>query len=124
MLFHYPAVVMKDAGSSFGAVFPDLACYPVADTLDGVLAEAETALAGSIAVTLEEGLDLPEPTSIEDIDLSAYDNIVAVRMIAADVTTRARRINITLDEGLIAEIDRRARNRSGFIAEAVRKALG
>lgn len=35
------------------------------------------------------------------------------------------RVHITLDDGLVAELDRRvgSRRRSGFIAEAVRRAL-
>lgn len=33
------------------------------------------------------------------------------------------RLNITLDEGLVAAIDRVAKNRSGFLAEAARREL-
>ena len=36
---------------------------------------------------------------------------------------KAVRLNITLDEGLVAAIDRVAENRSGFLAEAAREHL-
>jgi hypothetical protein len=36
---------------------------------------------------------------------------------------RSLRINVSLDEGLIAAIDRVAKNRSGFLADAARAAL-
>lgn len=39
------------------------------------------------------------------------------------VTGKAVRLNITMDEGLVAAIDRVTNNRSNFLAEAARRAL-
>jgi metal-responsive CopG/Arc/MetJ family transcriptional regulator len=36
---------------------------------------------------------------------------------------RARRVNVTLDEALLEEIDQISNNRSGFLAEAARAEL-
>lgn len=41
----------------------------------------------------------------------------------ADRPGRSVRLNISLDEGLVAAIDRVAANRSGFLADAARAAL-
>ena len=123
MKFTYPAVLLKDPESDYGLVFPDLACYPSGESEAAALADAEEALAAHIEVTLEEGLELPDPTSLDEIDLSQYDNPLRLVTISADVTAKAERINITMDKALLAAVDRRAKNRSRFIAEAVKKAL-
>lgn len=48
---------------------------------------------------------------------------VARILVRGERRGKAVRINITLDEGLIAAIDRVAENRSGFLADAARAAL-
>ena len=48
---------------------------------------------------------------------------VAVTLIAAVLPGRARRVNVTLDEALLEEIDQISDNRSGFLAEAARAEL-
>lgn len=124
MKFTYPAVLLKDPDSIYGLVFPDLACYPSNETLEGLMTDAQEALALHIEVTLEEGLELADPTPLDEIDLSEYDNPLRLVTISAEVTAKAERINITMDKALLAAVDRRAKNRSRFIAEAVKKALG
>lgn len=44
-------------------------------------------------------------------------------LVRVEVPGRSVRLNITLDEGLLAAIDRVAPNRSGFLADAARQAL-
>ncbi|MGO8953237.1 MAG: hypothetical protein ACLQF2_07850, partial [Rhodomicrobium sp.] len=48
---------------------------------------------------------------------------VAVTLIPLVLPGRARRVNVTLDEALLEEIDRISNNRSGFLAEAARAEL-
>ena len=51
MKFTYPAVLLKDPDSIYGLVFPDLACYPSNETLEGLMTDAQEALALHIEVT-------------------------------------------------------------------------
>lgn len=47
----------------------------------------------------------------------------ALLLVRAERPGKAVRLNVTLDEGLVAAIDRVASNRSGFLAEAAREHL-
>ena len=83
---------------------------------------AEEALNFHIDGMLEDGEALPEPSSLENIDVSGS---VAILI---NAHTRARkRINITLPEWLIAQIDNSAMaagmSRSGLIEVAAKEKL-
>jgi metal-responsive CopG/Arc/MetJ family transcriptional regulator len=49
--------------------------------------------------------------------------MVAVTVVGVTVPGRAKRVNVTLDEALLDEIDSIAKNRSRFLAEAARAEL-
>ena len=48
---------------------------------------------------------------------------VAITLVPVVLPGRARRVNVTLDEALLEEIDQISDNRSGFLAEATRAEL-
>lgn len=119
----YPAIVER-AGKGFGVFFPDLpGCTSGGATLQEAAENAEEALAGHLIVTAEHGEPLPEPSDLDAIARDPEVDEVARILVRGERPGRSLRINVSLDEGLVAAIDRVARNRSGFLAEAARAAL-
>jgi hypothetical protein len=49
--------------------------------------------------------------------------MIAVTLVAVTLPGKAKRINVTLDEALLEEIDKVADNRSRFLADAARAEL-
>ncbi|MCX8475398.1 MAG: type II toxin-antitoxin system HicB family antitoxin [Sphingomonas sp.] len=119
----YPAIVER-AGSGFSVFFPDLpGCTSAGETLQDAVLNAEQALAGHLLVTVRHNEEVSDPSHLDDIERDPEIDEVARVLVRAEKPGKAVRINITLDEGLVAAIDRRASNRSGFLAEAARRAL-
>lgn len=119
----YPAIVER-AGSSYSVFFPDLpGCTSAGDTLQEAVVNAEEALSGHLLVSAQHGDVLADPSSLDDIEADPEVDEVARFLVRAETPGKAVRINITLDEGLVAAIDRAHSNRSGFLAEAARAAL-
>lgn len=114
--------VMERAGKGFSVFFPDVpGCTSAGGTEREAFANAEQALAAHLHLLAEAGEDIPHPSAEIQVD----DDIEEVcRFLArVDLPGKAVRLNITLDEGLVASIDRVAKNRSGFLAEAARDKL-
>lgn len=119
----YPAIVER-AGDGFSVFFPDLpGCTSAGRTQQEAFINAEEALAGHLLVSAQHGDELGEPSSLDDIPRDPEVDEVGRLLIRAEKPGRAVRLNITLDEGLVASIDRVAKNRSGFLADAARAAL-
>jgi len=120
----YPAILEKEPGSVYGVTFPDFpGCISAGDTAEDVLVNAHEALAGHVALMVQDGESLPKPTSVEDVTADPGVTMVAVTVIGVTVPGRAKRVNVTLDEALLDEIDMVAKNRSRFLAEAARAEL-
>ena len=119
----YPAIVER-AGEGFSVFFPDLpGCTSAGRTLTEVALNAEEALSGHLLVSAQEGDEVADPSDLDAIERDPEVEEVARILVRAERPGRAVRVNVTLDEGLIAAIDRVARNRSGFLAEAARAKL-
>lgn len=119
----YPAIVER-AGEGFSLFFPDLpGCVSAGRTLDEAVLNAEEALNGHILVSAQHGEELPAPTNLDRIVSDPEVEEAARILVRAEKPGKAVRLNITLDEGLVAAIDRVAKNRSGFLADAARAAL-
>jgi predicted RNase H-like HicB family nuclease len=122
--YYYPAFVDKDEDSDFGVDFPDFpGCVSAGETVEEALLGAQEALAGHVALMLEDGLELPKPSALEAIAAGKEASTVAVTLVPVVLPGRARRVNVTLDEALLEEIDQISNNRSGFLAEAARAEL-
>lgn len=118
---YYEGVVER-AGQGFSIFFPDVpGCTSAGKTEREAFANAEQALAAHLHLLAEAGEDLPRASDEIEVD----DDIEEVcRFLArVELPGKAVRLNITLDEGLVASIDRVAKNRSGFLAEAARDKL-
>lgn len=119
----YPAIIER-AGKGFSVFFPDLpGCTSYGTTVTEAALNAEEALDGHLLVSVQHGDELADPSALEDIGQDPEVDEVARLLVRADKPGRAVRLNITMDEGLVAAIDRVAKNRSGFLAEAARAAL-
>ena len=119
----YPAIVER-AGDGFSIFFPDLpGCTSAGLTIQQAALNAEEALAGHLLVSAQYGDDVADPTPLDQLATDPDVEEVARILVRAERPGKSVRINITLDEGLVAAIDRVAKNRSGFLAEAARHEL-
>jgi predicted RNase H-like HicB family nuclease len=123
----YIALIHKDADSDFGVSFPDLpGCVTAGTTLDEARANAAEALALHVEGMADDGEDVPAPTDLETIMANRRNrNAVAVLVEAPARTPKTVRVNITLPEDALAEIDnyaeRSGTTRSGLIVRATRE---
>ncbi len=125
---YYPAIIDRDAGGGFWVTFPDLpGCTSAGDTIEEAMANAEEALAGHIELELERAATLPEPSDLTAIGPDEDGSEVARVLVRADMPGAARVLSISLPEGLVARIDRKAElmgySRSAFLAEGARRML-
>lgn len=84
---------------------------------------AHEALAGHVALMVADGDELPEPTPLETVAAEREPSTVAITLVPVTLPGKAQRVNITIDMGLLEEIDAVADNRSRFLAEAARAEL-
>ncbi|MBN2807973.1 MAG: type II toxin-antitoxin system HicB family antitoxin [Deltaproteobacteria bacterium] len=128
MLRHYPVVIHKDKDSDYGICVPDLpGCFSAGSSVTEALAQIKEAIECHLEGLLLDDEEMPAPTA----DYSALtDNpeyaggiwhLVEIDLSKLD--TRTRRINITIPERLLTQVDRfvkdhRLGSRSGFLAQA------
>jgi predicted RNase H-like HicB family nuclease/predicted transcriptional regulator len=131
-LHYYRALLVQDADdgpdAGYGVVFPD---FPGATSvgvtpLDAAQQAAE-ALSGHVALMLEDGQALPDPSEIGAALpdwLEGDGRVVGEVLVPVDLPGRTVRANITVDEALLRKIDQTAQasgtTRSGLLAEAAR----
>jgi len=122
----FPVAIHKDKGSDYGVTVPDLpGCFSAGDTVDDALTNAIEAIECHIEGLLIDGESIPSARTIEyhskrrqfsggiwalaDVDLSKLSG-------------KAKRVNITLPERLLVQIDsyasRSGETRSGFLVHA------
>lgn len=96
-------------------------CVSAGDNLFNAMENGELALAAHIELLAQDDDEIPEASSEvaldDDIEVASYF------LVRVELPGRTVRLNITMDEGLVARIDRVARNRSAFLAEAARERL-
>jgi predicted RNase H-like HicB family nuclease len=126
---NYIGLIHKDADSDFGVSFPDFAGVATAGTdLDDARAMAEEALAFHIQGLVEDGEAIPEPSTLEQV-MSDPDNRSGVAILVAvkGDQPKAVRVNVTLPEDVLEQIDEYAEahgyTRSGLLAQAAKKLI-
>jgi predicted RNase H-like HicB family nuclease len=126
---HYIALIHKDADSDYGVSFPDLpGAISTGSNLDEARKMAAEALAFHLQGMAEDGEAVPEPSSLEEIMAIAENKDgVAVLIDAPEAEVKSVRINITMPADVLDQIDRYAERegftRSGFLAQAAKKAM-
>ena len=120
---YYPAVVDRSA-SGYGVTFPDFpGCIAAGDTVQEAAENAESALAFHVDAMRADKDAIPLPSDLDSIEPVDGAEDVARLLVRVDLPGKFQRIQVTMDEGLLAMIDRVSHNRSGFLAEAARAAL-
>ena len=126
---HYVALIRKDTDSDYGVSFPDFpGCVTAGETLDEARAMAAEALTFHIEGLIEDREAVPEPSSLEAVmtDPENRDG-VAILVGVGSLSAKAVRINITVQEDVLREIDAFAEahglTRSGFLASAAKAAI-
>lgn len=126
---NYIGLIHKDAESDYGVSFPDLPGVVTAGVdLDDARRMAAEALAFHIEGMIEDGDTIPEPSGLDAI-MADPDNRdgVAILVSVAMPARKAVRLNITLPEDVLNDIDAYAQThgltRSGFLARAARREM-
>jgi predicted RNase H-like HicB family nuclease len=127
---NYIALIHKDADSDYGVSFPDLpGVITAGSTVDEARDMAAEALALHLEGLAEDGDALPEPSSLEDIMANRENKDAVAVLIQAPTAAAVKsvRVNVTLPSDVLEQIDQRAElegfTRSGFLAQAARKAM-
>ena len=128
----FPIVIEPgDDTHAFGVVVPDLpGCFSAGDTLSEAYANSKEAIEGHLAVMIDEAMDVPplRPLSDHRSDPKYADWLWGFVEVADIPSLRKTvRLNISLPESLVREIDAHAKTmhltRSGFLAQAARTAM-
>jgi len=126
---HYIGLIHKDADSDFGVSFPDFPGVVTAGTdLDDARAMAEEALTFHIEGLAADGEAVPEPSSLETLMADpANKDGVAILVSVKPNAKRAVRVNVTLPEDVLAQIDQFAEahgyTRSGLLTRAAKELI-
>src|SRR4051812_1470081 len=103
----YIALIHKQADSDYGVSFPDLpGCITAGRTLDEARAHAGEALALHLDGMAEDGAAPPDPSNLAGV-MRERENRDAVAFMVEAVPRHARsvRVNITLPEDVLRELD-------------------
>lgn len=122
----YPVVIHKDHDSDFGVTVPDLpGCFSVGTTMEEALEAVREAIECHLEGMLIDNEPLPEPSAIEVHQTNPQYANGTWALAPVDLSRlegKAKRINITMAERVLALIDEEAKRegetRSGFLARA------
>jgi len=120
----YIAYLHKDRASDFGVSFPDFpGCVTAGKTLEEARRLAAEALALHIEGMIEDGAEIPVPSSVDDVaDDPAMKNAVAFMVLIEPPGNKTVRINIAARESQVEQIDARAKrfglSRSAYLIQS------
>lgn len=127
----YAVAIHKDEDSDYGVSVPDLpGCFSAGDTLDDAMNQVVEAIETHIEGLMIDGEPVPAASEIEA--LRADENYADATWAVVDVdisrlSGKTRRINITMTERLLSQLDeaadRAGGTRSGLLADAVMEYL-
>ncbi len=127
----YPVVIHKDPDSDYGVTVPDLpGCFSSGATVEEALEHAREAIECHLEGLMLDGEPIPLPKGVNyhRSNPDYADGIWA--LVTVDITRlsgKTKRVNITLPERLLTQMDnyaaRHGTTRSGLIAEAAMEYL-
>ena len=127
---NYIAIVHKDAKSDFSVSFPDFpGCITAGSNIDEAKDMAQEAVEFHIQGMIEDGEKLPDPSKLEDImNDPDYHDVAALLVVSIpDSKPRTVRVNITVPEMTLKQIDaaakQRGMSRSSFLVHAAQNAI-
>ena len=125
----YIAVLHKDPKSDYGVSFPDFpGCITAGSTIDEAKDMAQQALPFHIKGMLRDGETIPKPSTLEDImgDPDYVDATAFMVVHIPDVRPKTMRVNITVPEDTLRQIDimakKRGMSRSSFLVHTAQNA--
>ena len=121
----YPAIVER-AGDSYSVFFPDLpGCTSAGATIQEAAINAEEALTGHLAVSIEHGDAIPTASSLDTVDRDSDVDEVGRLLVRGERPGKFIRVQISMEESLVARIDAVAGpgKRSRWLAQASRAQL-
>lgn len=129
----YVAFLHDDDKPGFGISFPDFpGCVSDGDTIDDALRRGAEALSFHVERMLADGETIPDPRSLQaiksDETLAEWREGATIAFVALVLDKGSpRRINVSLDFGLLRAIDeeakRRGMTRSAFLSSAARNEI-
>jgi predicted RNase H-like HicB family nuclease len=124
----YFGAIVEAGNGVYGVYFPDLpGCVSAGNTFQEAARNAEEALALHLGGMIEDGEAIPAATAPEALECVPGSVEVARLLVRAELPGRSVRLNISMDEGLVAAVDlaakTRSTTRSGLLADAVRQYL-
>ena len=127
---NYIAIVHKDPKSDFGVSFPDFpGCITAGRNIDEAKDMAQEVLTLHIRGMIEDGDQLPAPSKLEEImaDPDFTDAAAYLVVEVPDAKPRTVRVNITVPEMTLKQIDAAAKmrgmSRSSFLVHAAQSAI-
>ena len=128
----YPVVIHKDKSSDYGVTVPDLpGCISTGDTMEDALVNVVEAIECHLEGLLFDGEITPEVQSMEVHQKNRNFRGGTWALVTVDLSrlaSKAKRINITLPERVLALVDEQAKregeSRSGLLARAVLDYIG
>ncbi len=129
----YVAFIHSDTDPGFGVSFPDFpGCVSVGDSIDEAIHRGTEALAFHVEGMIQDGEQIPEPRPVQDIeadpDLAEWQDGAVICLVPLIFDRGSpRRVNISLDYGLLHAIDHEAKQRgmtrSAFLSSAARNEI-
>ena len=125
-------MLVHEEEGAFGGSFPDVpGCTTVARDVDTLVAKAPDVLAFHIGGLVEDGLPAPVVRTLGELraDPAFQEDASGAAIVLLDYEPPGRtvRVNITLNETMLHQIDRAAEavgeSRSGFLVSAARQRL-
>ena len=113
----------------YGVTFPDFpGCVSFGDSSEEAQAMAAEALEFHIEGMMEDGETVPAPSDLADIlGGSKEPDVKAIILVPAKVKSKPVRINVSIPEDVLSEIDGYAEQhgltRSGFLVRAAQAAM-
>ncbi len=124
---------ITEADGHFGVSFPDFPGFAGGgETMEDAMRRAQQGLAVHVEALIDEGIDVAKQIRsttdvLEDQDVARHHNRDLLFPVLIDLPGRQVRLNISLEESLIARIDRAAaasgETRSGYLAHAAKARL-
>ena len=128
----YFALIHKDAGTDYGVSFPEFpGCTSAGETYEKAVHNALEALAAHVELMRRDGDPIPAPRDLDDLrnteNWADWEKATVTMIPLLPANAPSVRVNISLDSGLLNEIDRAAdavgMNRSAYLARAAKIAL-
>ncbi|MCZ4281681.1 type II toxin-antitoxin system HicB family antitoxin [Kiloniella laminariae] len=120
----YPAVMHKDVDSDYNIIIPDLdGCYASGRTIEEVLINAHEAADLMVEELVKAKADVPRASQVEDLSRDTLQGSYMVTLVSVILPSRAKRVQVTIDEAVLEAIDAVSSNRSKFLTDAARAFL-